>query len=66
MAMIRQKNKNLILSMILGMIVTAIPLGIYGGTMTYKNRCREKGTGTRSTDGRRKGIYGILPEGKRA
>lgn len=36
MAMIRQKKKNLILSMILGMAVTAIPLGIYAGTMTYK------------------------------
>ena len=42
MAMIRQKKKNLILSMILGMIVTAIPLGIYGGTMTYKKTDAEK------------------------
>lgn len=42
MAMIRQKKKNLILSMILGMIVTSIPLGIYGGTMTYKKTDAEK------------------------
>lgn len=36
MAIIRQKKKNLILSMILGMAITAVPFGIYGGTITYK------------------------------
>lgn len=36
MAIIRQKKKNLILAMILGMAITAIPLGIYGGIVTNK------------------------------
>lgn len=36
MAIIRQKKKNLILAMILGIVITAIPLGIYGGIVTNK------------------------------
>lgn len=36
MAIIRQKKKNLILAMILGIVITAVPLGIYGGIVTNK------------------------------
>ena len=36
MAIIRQKKKNLILAMVLGIVITAIPLGIYGGIVTNK------------------------------
>ena len=42
MAIIRQKKKNLILSMILGMVISAVPLGIYGGNITYKKIQTEK------------------------
>lgn len=42
MAMIRQKKKNLILSAILGMVISAVPLGIYGGTMTYQKANADK------------------------
>ena len=42
MAMIRQKKKNLILAMILGMTVTAVPLGIYSGTITYSKLRTDK------------------------
>lgn len=36
MAIIRQKKRNLILAMMFGIVITAIPMGIYGGTITYK------------------------------
>lgn len=35
MAIIRQKKRNLILAMVLGIVITAVPMGVYSGTITY-------------------------------
>lgn len=42
MAIIRQKKKNLILAMISGIVIAAIPLGIYSGIVTHKKLTADK------------------------
>lgn len=42
MAIIRQKKRNLILAMVLGMVITSVPMGIYSGTITYKKMNTDK------------------------
>ena len=42
MAIIRQKKRNLILAMLLGIVITAVPMGVYSGTVTYKKLMTDK------------------------